>query len=42
MQHRKGRVIDGLRFTVVSNPKGGSKWWVEDINAAAPTRQLPG
>ena len=25
MQRRKGRVIDGLRFAAVSNPKGGSK-----------------
>ena len=30
MQRRKGRVIDGLCFAAVSNPKGGSKWWVED------------
>jgi hypothetical protein len=32
MQRRKGRVIDGLRFAAVSNPKGGSKWWIEDVN----------
>ena len=30
MQKRKGRVIDGLCFMVMSNPKGGSKWWVEE------------
>jgi hypothetical protein len=32
MQRRKGSVIDGVRFAAVSNPKGGSKWWVEDVN----------
>ena len=27
---RRNRVIDGVRFAAVSNPKGGSKWWIED------------
>ena len=42
MQKRKGRVIDGLCFMVMSNPKGGSKWWVEEstrrINLKIPTK----
>ena len=36
MRRRKGRVIDGVRFAVVSNLKGGSKWWVEDVNRPHP------
>jgi putative DNA primase/helicase len=28
----KNRVIDGKRFKTKSNPKGGSQWWIEDIN----------
>jgi hypothetical protein len=33
MQRRKGRVIDGKRFAVKSNPKGGSTWWIEQVSA---------
>ena len=31
LRRRKGRVVDGLRFVTESNPKGGSKWWIEQI-----------
>jgi hypothetical protein len=32
LRGRKNRVIDGRRFVTKSNPKGGSVWWIEDIN----------
>jgi hypothetical protein len=32
----KGRVVDGKRFENKSNPKGGSKWWVEIVGDRPP------
>lgn len=32
LQRWKGKIVDGRRFNVESNPKGGSKWWVEDVH----------
>jgi primase-like protein len=33
----KGRVVDGRRFMAKSNPKGGSRWWVEEIEHETAT-----
>jgi hypothetical protein len=30
----KGRIIDGKRFAMLGNNKGGSEWWVEDVAKA--------
>jgi hypothetical protein len=32
----KGRVVDGKRFENKSNPKGGSKWWIEIVGYQPP------
>jgi hypothetical protein len=32
----KGRVVDGKRFENKSNPKGGSKWWIEIVGYEPP------
>jgi hypothetical protein len=34
IRHQKGRIIDGLTFDSLSNPKGGSLWWVNDGSGA--------
>lgn len=41
MRSRKGRIVDGLRFAVLPNPKGGSKWWVEEVNQPHQHDDLP-
>jgi hypothetical protein len=35
MRGNKNRVLGGARFEHTSNPKGGSKWWVERTDGAA-------
>ena len=32
LRRRKGRIVGGKCLHVAANPKGGSKWWIEDVS----------